>query len=266
MSAAGTTPPTPLVSTIRRWAPIAVLALLSGVVFAMGWHRHLSPTSLVKNYDALQGLIGRNFGLAVAAYVALYVAVVALSLPGGLIMTLSGGILFGWGVGALAAIAGATMGACVIFLIAKTALGESMVAKAGPWLGKLRAGFQENAMSYLLFLRLVPAFPFALVNLAAAVLGVPFGTYVIGTLFGIMPATAAFSSVGAGLAKVVADASATYQACVQAKGAAACGEPAFSLSDALANKHLLMAFAFLGVVALIPVAYKKWNGGNATKT
>jgi uncharacterized membrane protein YdjX (TVP38/TMEM64 family) len=249
-------------SPSRRWVPLAILAALMALVFAMGWHQHLTTANLVKNYGVLQTFIAKHHVLAIATYIGVYIAVVALSLPGGLVMTLSGGILFGWIAGALSSLVGATIGAVIIFLVAKTALGESMVAKAGPWLGKLRTGFQENALSYLLFLRLVPAFPFALVNLAAAVLGVPFTTYVIGTFFGIMPATAAFSSVGAGLAMVVAEANAAYQACIAAKGAA-CGEPSISLGAALLNRHLLMAFAFLGVVALIPVAYKKWSRPHA---
>ena len=105
--------------------------------------------------------------------------------------------------GAPVTVVAATIGATIIFLIAKSSFGEALAAKAGPWIGKLRKGFQENALSYLLFLRLVPAFPFVVVNLAPALLGVPLRTYVIGTLFGIIPGTTAYSMAGAGLGSVV---------------------------------------------------------------
>ena len=112
----------------------------------------------------------------------------------------------------------ATIGATMVFLIARTALGETLSARAGPWLAKLSDGFKEDALSYLLFLRLVPAFPFWFVNIAPAVLGVPLKTYVIGTFFGIIPATFAFASAGAGLDSVVVAAKPEYAACVAEGG------------------------------------------------
>ena len=104
--------------------------------------------------------------LSLLAFVALYAAAVALSLPGGAVLTLAGGFLFGWLLGGVASILAATIGASVVFLIARSALGEFLAARAGPWLSRFRQGFQEDAFSYLLFLRLVPIFPFWLVNLA----------------------------------------------------------------------------------------------------
>ena len=108
----------------------------------------------------------------------------------------------------------ATVGATIIFLIAKTSLGEPMAARAGPWLGKLRAGFQENALNYLLFLRLVPLFPFWLVNLAPGLLGVRLPTYLLGTFVGIIPGTFAFAFAGVGLDSVIEAQRAAYQACL----------------------------------------------------
>ncbi len=127
------------------------------------------------------------------AFVALYAAVVALSLPGGAVLTMAGGFLFGWLLGGLASIVGATIGASIVFLIARSALGEFLAARAGPWLSRFRQGFQDDAFSYLLFLRLVPIFPFWLVNLAPALLGVGFVTYVATTFLGIIPGTFAYS-------------------------------------------------------------------------
>ncbi|MEZ5843293.1 MAG: TVP38/TMEM64 family protein [Hyphomicrobiaceae bacterium] len=246
---------------VRRWLPLVALAVLMAIAFAMGWHQYLSFKTIGLNYDALKTFIAGNLPLALLIYVAAYIAVVALSLPGGLIMTLTGGLLFGWLMGAVATVIGATIGATLIFLIARTSLGEALAAKAGPWLGRLREGFQENALSYLLFLRLVPAFPFVVVNLAPALLGVKLRTYVIGTLLGIIPGTTAFSIAGAGLGSVIEAQNKLYSACVAAKGTGAC---TYTIdTGALVTKELLIAFAALGVVALIPVLVKKWSNRHA---
>jgi len=246
-----------------RWLPLVVIAGLMVLVFAMGWHQYLSFKTIGLNYEALKAFIAGNLVVALLAYLALYIVVVALSLPGGLIMTLAGGLLFGWQIGAPATVVAATIGATIIFLVAKTSFGESLAAKAGPWIGKLREGFQENALSYLLFLRLVPAFPFVVVNLAPALLGVPLRTYVLGTLIGIIPGTTAYSIAGAGLGSVVEAQNKVYAACVAANGEANC---TYSIDfSALVTKELVFAGAALGVVALIPVAVNwfKKRGSNA---
>ncbi|MBL8567175.1 MAG: TVP38/TMEM64 family protein [Hyphomicrobiaceae bacterium] len=245
---------------LRRWAPLIVLAALMALVFAMGWHKYLSFKTIGLNYETLRGFIADNLIVSVLAYMALYVAVIALSLPGGLIMTLSGGLLFGWAVGAPATVVAATVGATIIFLVARTSFGESMAARAGPWIAKLRAGFQEDALSYLLFLRLVPAFPFFVVNLAPALLGVPLRTYVIGTLLGIVPATTAFSVLGAGLGSAVESQNAIYNSCLAQHGTRGADACTYSIdTKALVTPELLAAFALLGVVALIPVVIKKFK-------
>jgi uncharacterized membrane protein YdjX (TVP38/TMEM64 family) len=235
-----------------RWLPLVVIGGLMALVFAMGWHQYLSFKTIGLNYEALRSFIDGNLALALLFYALLYIGVVALSLPGGLIMTLAGGLLFGWQIGAPVTIVAATIGATIIFLVAKTSFGETLAAKAGSWIGKLREGFQENALSYLLFLRLVPAFPFVVVNLAPALLGVPLRTYVLGTLIGIIPGTTAYSIAGAGLGSVVEAQNKVYAACVTANGEGQCP---YSIDfSALVTKELVFAGAALGVVALIPVA------------
>ncbi len=168
--------------------------------------------------DRFQGFIAANLVLSLLAYIAVYAAAVALSVPGALILTLSGGLMFGWLLGGMAAVVGASIGAILLFLIARTAFGETLRAKAGPAINGLVEGFQKDALNYLLFLRLVPAVPFFVVNIAAALLGVPLRTYVIGTFFGIMPATFAFASIGAGLDSVFAKAKAEQATCLLTKG------------------------------------------------
>ncbi len=252
-------------TTIRRWAPLGVLAGLMALAFAMGWHQYLSFKTIGLNYEALKGFIAQHLVVALLAYVALYIVVVALSLPGGLVMTLSGGLLFGWLTAAIATVFGATIGATILFLIAKSSFGEALAARAGPWLGKLRDGFRENALSYLLFLRLVPAFPFFVVNLAPALLGVPLRTYVLGTFFGIIPGTTAFSVLGSGLGSAVESQNAIYNACLAAHASNVDRACAYAIdTKALVTPELLAAFALLGVVALIPVALKKWSNRNGT--
>lgn len=246
---------------LRRWLPLVVLVSVAAFVFAMGWHRQLTIENIAANRDRLQALITEHKALALLAYVTIYAAAVSVSLPGSLLLTLTGGLLFGWFVGGLATVVAATIGATIVFLVAKTAFGEPLARRAGPSLAKLRQGFQSNALSYLLFLRLVPAFPFFLVNLAPALLGVPLRTYVIGTFFGIIPGTFAFASAGAGLDGVIASAKAQYEVCVAAHGAAAC-KLTISLSNLL-NTETKIAFILLGLVALIPVAFKTWSKRHA---
>jgi uncharacterized membrane protein YdjX (TVP38/TMEM64 family) len=249
---------------LGRWLPLIALAALMALVFAMGWHKYLSFKTIGLNYESLKTYIAGNTLTALIAYMIVYIAVVALSLPGGLIMTLSGGLLFGWQLGAPATVIAATIGATLLFLVAKTSFGETLAAKAGPSLATLRDGFKENALSYLLFLRLVPAFPFVIVNLAPALLGVPLRTYVLGTFLGIIPGTTAFSVAGAGLGSVVEAQNASYQSCLAQAPADPVTACPYSIdTSALVTKELLAAFALLGVVALIPVALKRWKGSDA---
>lgn len=255
--------PTPPKGKWRKWLPLIAIIALMVFVFAMGWHEHLSFKTIGLNYERLMDFIEANFATALSIYVLAYIVVVALSLPGGLIMTLAGGLLFGWVIAAPATIFGATVGATIIFLAARSSLGEALAAKAGPWVCKLKNGFQENALCYLLFLRLVPVFPFVVVNVVPALLGVPLGTYILGTLLGIIPGTYAFCVAGAGLGSVIDAQNRIYRDCLanNPENASAC--PYTVDTSALVTKELLLAFALLGIVALIPVIIKKWSKRNA---
>ena len=191
-------------SPLRRWAPLALLALGAGA----GWWFFgdaLSFETLRDNREALGAWRDANFALAAGAYMLAYVLVVAFSLPGALIMTLTGGFLFGLVWGALFTLIGATIGATAIFLAAKTSLGESLKAKmdaSGGTMARFRKGIEANEISFLLLMRLVPAVPFFIANLAPAFLGVGLRNYVLTTFFGIMPGTVVYTWVGAGLGEV----------------------------------------------------------------
>ncbi len=254
----------PRQSRLKRWLPPIVLVAVAVLIVSMGWHDLINLKTIGLNYEKLRAFIDTNLVTALALYFGIYVGVIALSLPGALILTLSGGLLFGWQLAAPTAIVAATIGATIIFLVAKSSLGEVMASRVGPWLSRLRAGFCANALSYLLFLRLVPAFPFVVVNLAAAVLNVPLRTYVIGTFLGIIPGTTAFSVAGSGLGSVIAAQNRSYHACVAkmpADPALAC--PYKIDTSALVTKELILAFVLLGLVALVPVVLKKWSARNA---
>jgi uncharacterized membrane protein YdjX (TVP38/TMEM64 family) len=191
-----------------------------------------------------------------------YVAVVSLSLPGALLLTLTGGVLFGGLIGGIAAVVGATAGATVIFLVAQSAFGEHLVRRAGPRAAKLAEGFRADAFSYLLFLRLVPVFPFFLVNLVPALAGVPLGTFVAATLIGV-PAGFAFAFIGAGLESVIRSQGDSYMACV-AKGGSDCRVD-FDLKSAITGE-LIVALVALGIIALLPVAVKRLRGRRGNRT
>lgn len=241
---------------LRRWAPLLVVAALVALAYGLGLHREVSLETLVRNRTTIDQFIAQHGVAAVAGYIALYIAVVALSLPGGAIMTVTGGFLFGPVVGAVAALVGALVGAIAIFLMARSAAGEWLTRRAGPFVAKLAEGFRADAFSYLLFLRLTP-FPFWLVNLAPALFGIRLSTFIAASAIGILPATAAFAVFGAGLGSVFTVQESQYNACLAA-GRTDCRVD-FDLSHVL-TPTLLCALAALGLLALIPVvANRLWR-------
>lgn len=238
---------------LRRLLPLAAIAAVMVLVFASGLHGHLSLETLVRHRMAIDGFISAHGAAALAAYTGIYIVAVALSLPGAVVLTVAGGALFGAAAGGCAAVVGATVGATVIFLVARSAIGEALVRGAGPRVTKVTQGFCAHAFSYLLFLRLVPAFPFWLVNLAPALAGVRLPVFVAATAIGIVPGTFAFAFLGAGLDSVIAVQRAAYRNCLAA-GRADCALD-FDLKMLL-TPQLLGAFVVLGLVALIPVVVK----------
>jgi uncharacterized membrane protein YdjX (TVP38/TMEM64 family) len=242
-------------SPLRRWMPLVILLAALVAAYAAGLHNYLTLNAIADNRDSLIGFVKNNFAVAIVLFLLTYAAAVALSLPGASLLTILGGFLFGWLLGGVVTVVAATLGAVVIFLAARTSLGDTLAARAGPWMSRFREGFQRDAFNYMLFLRLVPVFPFWLVNIAPAVAGVPLGTYALTTLIGIIPGTFAFAVLGSGLDSIIEAQKAMHEACIAEKGAQNC---TFSLdAGALITPELLAAFAALGFVALIPVIIKK---------
>lgn len=178
-----------------------------GLVVALrttGLADHLSLATLAAHREALGAFVADNLAVAALAYVGLYIAAVAFSFPGAVFLTLGGGFLFGAAVGTALTVVGATIGATLVFLLAQRIFGADALDRMGPKALALGEGIRRNAASYLLVLRLVPVFPFFLVNLVPAFVGVRLPIYVATTTLGILPGTAVFSLAGAGLGEVLA--------------------------------------------------------------
>jgi uncharacterized membrane protein YdjX (TVP38/TMEM64 family) len=225
-------------SIARKVLPLAVLAALAVLVFWFDLDRYLTFAALKENRGVLMDFVDRHMLLAVLAYIAIYATATAVSLPGGAILSVAGGFLFGAWFGTLWIVIAATLGATGIFLIARTALGEPLHRRAGPALMRMEAGFRENAFSYLLTLRLIPLFPFFLVNLVPAFLGVTLRTYVLATVIGVVPGAFVFASSGVGLGSVF-DSSDSFSA------------------GSVLTPEILIALTGLGLLSLLPVVYKR---------
>ena len=190
--------------SLRHLWPI--LVLISGLLLFLAFDgpKYFTLEGLRLYRADLADYVTYHTTTTVIIFVIGYAVMVAFSLPGGpLILTVTAGFLFGTMIGTGLVVVGATVGATAIFLIAKTALGDPLRARAGSSLKKMEAGFQENALSYLLILRLVPLFPFFLVNLVPAFLGVKLRIYMFATAIGIIPGTFVFVQVGTGLDSIL---------------------------------------------------------------
>ncbi|MGQ0486006.1 MAG: TVP38/TMEM64 family protein [Hyphomicrobiales bacterium] len=240
---------------------MAVLLVLIAVAYFAGAHRYVSLDVIAEHREVLKAFVAQHLIAAVAIFMAIYVVTVALSLPGAAILSIAGGFLFGWALSAPITMVAATTGAVIVFQIVKTSLGAVVAERAGPLAKKLSAGFMEDAFNYLLFLRLVPAFPFFAVNAVAGLCRINLKTFIAATIIGIIPGTIAFAWLGTGLDSVIDAQLQVYHQCVATSGRANCMYD-FDIG-ALVTREILIAFAVLGVVALIPVALKRWKARRA---
>jgi uncharacterized membrane protein YdjX (TVP38/TMEM64 family) len=227
---------------VMRFAPLAGLLLILVLLLATGVWRHISLDDLKDRRTVLEGFVRRHPVESVMLYMGIYCLVVAVSIPGALIMTLTGGFLFGTWLGGAAAIVGVSSGAVVMFLVAHTAVGNALREYAGPdgLIRKIEDGVRRNAFSYILFLRLMPAAPIWLVNIAAGFVKTPLWTYALATVLGIAPSCFIYASIGAGLDKVFA----------------AGRTP--SMRDIL-HLHVFLPLFALAALALLPIAYQRWR-------
>jgi len=239
---AGIDGPSSPIARMGRWLPLLLIVVFIVSFFSLGLHRYLTFQALADNSEWLHRAVSRLGFLAAVVFIVIYAFLVAVSVPVGAILTLTGGYLFGTWLGGLYSLIAATTGATIIFLIARTSLGVLLRRRAGPFLRKAEAGFQENAASYLLVLRLVPILPFWVVNLVPAFLGVPLRTFIACSVLGMVPATFIYAGLGEGVGAVIAMGQ----------------SPDLKIIFQLRVLGPLLALALF---ALIPVAYKRLKRG-----
>jgi uncharacterized membrane protein YdjX (TVP38/TMEM64 family) len=218
---------------------LGVLVAAICLVWILGPDKAVMLDWLRANRDALQAEVGARPVWSAVGYVVSYAAITAMSLPLGIVISLLGGFLFGLGLGAFLSVVGATCGATILFLVARSALGHGWRDRLGPRLRRFEAGFARDAASYLLFLRLVPAFPFWLVNLAPAFFSVRLWTYVWTTAVGVIPGAVVYAYAGRGLGMLL-------------------DAPVLNFRQIL-TPHLMAAFFLLAVLALVPVFHRLWR-------
>lgn len=231
-------------NAIRRFAPLAVIVAGLALAYAMGWQRFLSLGFLAESREMLLGFVDANYAMSVAGFAAAYVLAVAFSVPAASILTIFGGFLFGWLVAGIVVAFAATAGATIVFLAARSAFGDFLREKVGARVRRLAEGFEEDAFSYLLVLRLAPVFPFFVMNIAPALFHVPLRTYVTATFLGILPGTFAYAYLGEGVDSVLA---AADEAGTQV-----------SVSD-LVTPQITIAFLALAAVAAIPPVLRRFR-------
>ena len=226
--------------TRGRLALLVALVVAIVAFFALDGERYLSLDAVKSHRDALLAFTQAHFVASLVIAFVVYVAATALSVPGGLVLSLTMGFLFGRWLGTALVVIAATTGATLAFLAARYLFADAARRRMGALGEKVNAGFTENALNYLLFLRLVPLFPFFLVNLAPAFTSISVRTFVVGTLIGIIPGSFVFVNLGQTLSRID------------------------SLSGLLSTETIA-AFVLLGVLALVPVVIRRIRSARAEK-
>lgn len=231
-------------NSIKRLLLLGAILALAVIIWAFDLTSLLSFDALREHEARLRQAADNHPLTAALIYISCYTLVVALSLPGAVWMTLSGGFLFGTLMGGFLAVIGATSGAVALFLLARYVIGDIFRSRYGPRLSAFEAGFNRNAFSYLLSMRLVPVFPFFLVNLAAALLRVSLRVFLITTFVGIMPGAFVFASIGNGIGYIIQSGS----------------EPDLSLAT---QPVVILPLIALAILTLIPVVLRRLRGNKS---
>lgn len=230
-------------STIKTWlyrlSPLSLLLLAAGLFFSLGLHQYLSFEQLQHHHQTLKRLTSSHYAAVTLLFMATYIVTVAISIPGALLLTLTGGLLFGTFLGSVYVAFSATAGAVLLYFAVRFAFMDLMNKKVGGKLALMRQGFQQNAFSYLLVLRIIPLFPFWLVNIVPALLNVPVKTYIAATFLGILPGTLIYASVGSSLNYLFTRNKA----------------PDLTI---IFHPHIFLPLLCLGLIILLPVFYKYW--------
>ncbi|MEZ5871542.1 MAG: TVP38/TMEM64 family protein [Nitratireductor sp.] len=239
----------------RRILP--VLAIVASFAFAWiaGLFDYVSLSSLLIHRAGLADFVSAHQFASLALYMMLYAALVAISFPGASLLTIASGFLFGGLVGGAATVIGATAGAALIFLVARSSFGDFLSARAGPFVTRMLDGFNKDAFNYLLSLRLTPVFPFWVVNIVPALLNMRFVPYILATFLGIIPGTLAYSFIGAGLDSVI-------MAQEEANPGCAAAGTCHIDPSALVTRQIIVAMVAMAAISILPVLYKKFRARN----
>jgi len=229
-----------LVAFVRRFGLATLVAIGIVVAFASGMTRHLSLHELRERREALLALAQVHPLLAALAYLASYSAVIALSLPVALPMTLMAGLLFGAPVGGLLAATGCTLGGIILFLACRTAAGDILRRRIGGRMGEIEDGVKRDAFFYILTLRLLPFAPFGLATVALGFLEIPLVTFVVATFVGILPISFIYATIGSRLEAALAE------------------HEHLGLQD-LIQPQIVVALIALAILALAPIAIRLWR-------
>ena len=225
---------------LSRFLPLLVLVVALAVAYWLGLHHYLSLQAFLDSRDVLMEWVSANLFLAGAGFIVLYAALVAVSFPAASLVTVASGFLFGWLVGGALTVIGATLGATILFLAARTAFGDVLRKKSGGAIARFAEGFRDDAFAYLLILRLTPVLPFFVVNIAPAFFDVTLGTYVVTTFLGIIPGSMVYAFLGSGLDQALVNA----------------GENDVSITD-LVTTEMTIALVGLAALAILGVVLKK---------
>lgn len=226
---------------LKRFGPLIILVAIAAAFFAAGGQHYVTLDALRDNRQFLVDFVARNPIGSALALVGIYAALVAISFPGASLLTIAAGLFFGTLVGGGLVVIGATLGATIVFLIARNASGDALRKRIGNWGEKLADGFEKNAFSYLMLLRLLPVAPFWLVNIVPALFGVKLRDYVLATAIGIIPGTFVYASIGAGAGAVLA-----------------AGQE-LNLKGALLKPEVIGPILGLAALSLIPILFKKFR-------
>jgi uncharacterized membrane protein YdjX (TVP38/TMEM64 family) len=229
---------------LKHLLPLALLIAGLLALWAFGLQRDLSWTSLSRHEAELLAIVAARPIEVGAAYVVVYAVTVACSLPEGALVTIAGGLLFGTVLGGALAITGASIGAVILFLAARYAFADIVPPRAAPFMARIRPRIERDGFLYLLALRLVPLFPFWLLNLVAAACGMRLLPFTLATVLGIIPGTFVYAWIGAGLAGAL-------------EGG---GMPDFA---AIFSPHILLPLLALALLTLLPVGWRAFKGRNA---
>jgi uncharacterized membrane protein YdjX (TVP38/TMEM64 family) len=229
---------------LRRTWPLLLLLAAIAAAWASGLAQQLNWSTLARHQSALLGWVNAHAIGAPALYVAIYIVTVALSLPESAVVTVAGGLLFGTWLGGALAVVGSSLGAVALFLAVRHHLADAVAARGGGLIVRLRTAIQQDGFSYMLAIRLIPAFPFWLVNLAAALSGMRLLPYAGATVIGVVPATLVYASIGAGVGKALAEG----------------GAPDVRI---IFSPAILGPLIGLAVLSLLPIAWKKWRRSDA---